>query len=502
MQNEQQQAAIDAYRAALPEGQLIQFRIDPIDYLGAPIVSIDLLVKDEASKVRAAYNGIGYGADETAATLGAYGELAEETHLEESFNKLRLEEGSYAEMTACHGADVVIDPLEMVLPAGSPYTPDYPLKWAPITRLHDGATVWCPAGFVACNKGMLPDYPNLLTTSIRNGSGAGDTLERALLHGALELLQRDGNADCFRALDRGKVIDRATLPQDIQDLLDDFAAKGLHILPKLARVTCGVPSIYAAGDDRSADTFPIGVTSTGEGADPDYRRALRKAIHEVASSHSRKRFNNLPLERKRHLLPGGYAEKIQSTIDLKSEEQRALRGMVEWLQLERSELRALLDDNVFLEKEQIDAATLPTFDSTDIAEQWEFVRGQLEKEGLTPYVFRATTTGGHCEAVKLIVPGIEQEFGSYHRAGYRGVERLLAEDPFGLLHREAGEGRQPILLTETHNTRLGGPFYLDTARIDALIDPVYPLYREPTSHAAAMALASDYFNQSIGDSKP
>ena len=495
MKSEQQRAAIEAYRAALPEGQLIQFRIDPIDYLGAPIVSIDLLVKDENGQVRHAYNGIGYGADELAATLGAYGELAEETHLEESFYQLDLEAGSYTDMVARHGRDKVIDPLEMVLPAGSPYTPDYPLKWAPVERLHDGARVWCPAGFVACNKGMLPDYPNLLTTSIRNGSGAGDTLERALLHGTLELLQRDGNADCFRALDRGKVIDRTTLPEDIVALLDEFAEKGLHIVPKLARVTCGVPSIYAAGDDRSADTFPIGVTSTGEGADPDYRRALRKAIHEVASSHSRKRFNNLPMERKAHLLPNGYADKIQSTIDLKGEEQRALRGMVEWLQLERSELRALLDDNVFLEKENIDAATLPTFDSTDIAEQWKFVNGQLEKEGLTPYVFRATTTGGHCEVVKVIVPGIEQEFGSYHRVGYRGVERLLEDDPFGLLHREPGEGRQPILLTEAHHQRLGGPFYLDTARIDALIDPVYPLYREPTSHAAALALASGYFDR-------
>ena len=489
--------AIEAYRRALPEGELTQFRLDPIDYLDAPIVSVDLVVKDASGRIRNAYNGIGYGADETAATLGAYGELSEEAHLEESFYRLELEEGSYLEMTDQYGKDGVIDPLTLVLPAGSPYTPDYSLRWAPVERLADGARVWCPAGFVACNKGMLPDYPQLLTTSIRNGSGAGDTLERALLHGTLELLQRDGNADCFRALDRGKVIDRATLPGDIRELLESFERQGLHILPKLARVTCGVPSIYAAGDDRSTDTFPIGVTSTGEGADPDYRRALRKAIHEVASSHSRKRFNNLPLHRKQHLMPKGYAEKVLATLDLEKEERRALKGMVDWLQLERAELRALLDNNVFLEKEKIDAHTLPTFESTDIPTQWNYVRAQLEKEGLTPYVFRATTTKGECEVVKVIVPGIEQEFGSYYRVGYRGVERLLAEDPFQLLHRHPGEGRRRILLPATQERRLDGPFYLDTARIDALIDPVYPLYREPSAHAAALALERGYFAEEV-----
>ena len=476
--------ATEAYRRSLPPGTLEEFRIDPVDYLGIPIINVDLYAEDGEHS-----NGIGYGSTEAQARLGAYGELCEERHTIKGFEELPVEEGSYRQMTERFGADRVIDPLTLVLEAGTPYDQDYQLRWVPIARLRDEADCWIPASFVSCSNGQV-DYPNRLITAIRNGSGAGDTATRALLHGTLELLQRDGNADCFRALDRGLVIDHKTLPQTCQDLIAELATKGLHVTCKLARVTCGAVSVYAVGDDRTDDDFPLGVTATGEGCDTDYEKALLKAITECASSHSRKRFNNIPWEAKEGIVPEGFKERALAALHLDQEEPRALNAMVEWLSGTREELRAKLADNVFSRRKKVSCHDLPArrFDSQFA--QWAYLLDRLQAEGLTPYVFQATTTGGHCHVVKVIVPGIEQELGSYHRLGERGVRRLLEREDIQLIAREDGPGRKRVLLTEAAEARLGGPVWLEAELLDQLIEPVYALYREPSGHAARYAIDS------------
>ncbi|MGB3801541.1 MAG: YcaO-like family protein [Lewinella sp.] len=484
------QALINMYRRSLPPGRITDYRIDGLDHLGIPVVSVDHFRDDGGSA-----NGIGYGASEEAARLGAYGELCEELHLDLSFHELEQRRGSYRELVDQIGAHSVIDPLTLVLPAGCDYTEGTPLVWVPITAVDDGSQQWCPAEFVATSDSQI-DYPAKMTVCIRNGSGAGDTLERALLHGALELLQRDGNADCFRALDRGVVIETEDLPMDVRELLSSLAERGLTVIPKLARTTCGCVSLYAVGDDTTQDPFPFSVTGCGEAADPDTATALRKAILECASSHSRKRFDNLPFDAKRKLLPEGTEAKLKD-IKLDEEEQRALRAMYDWTQLDASQLREKLADSVFRRAATVNYASLPTFEEDDIDARWNFVRRQLEVRGLRPYYFRATTTRGACEVVKVIVPGIEMEFASYHRVGKRGVQRLQADDPFKLLHRQAGPGRKEIMLPATVNDGMGGPFYLDTNRLDELIDPLYALYREPTAHAAVLAEETGYFTASV-----
>ncbi|MCP9236940.1 YcaO-like family protein [Lewinella sp. JB7] len=476
----------EAYRRSLPPGHLEEFRIDYVDYLGIPIVNVDLHADDGIHA-----NGIGYGRTEAAARLGSYGELCEERHTLAGFTRLPQEEGSYRDLVKKYGAGRVVDPLTLVLEAGSPYTADYPLRWVPVDRLADGESCWIPAEFVACTNGQV-DYPHRLITAIRNGSGAGDTETRALLHGTLELLQRDGNADCFRALDRGLVIDPATLPEECRTLMDKLAGRGLHITCKLARVTCGCVSVYAVGDDRTDDDFSLGVTATGEGADTDYRVALVKAITECASSHTRKRFNNVPWEQKAGPLPEGYRQRRLDEIDLATEEPRALRAMVDWLTGSREALRETLAGTVFLERELVDCRDLPARSFATLEEQWAYVLSQLHAEGLTPYVFRAPVPGGHCHVVKVIIPGIEQELGSYHRIGERGVRRLLERGEPQLIARQPGPGRSRILLSAAAEERLSGPVWLEAGRLDKLVEPVYALYREPSAFAARQAIDTDF----------
>lgn len=478
---------IEMYRSALPPGEIVGFRIDTLDHVGTPIYNVDFFARDGRK-----FNGVGYGSTEEEAMLGAFGELSEEYHLEVAFDGADQVTGSYRTLVSEYGSEAVLDPLELVLPAGGDYTEELPLDWVQIERLGDGQPTWCPSEFVAVGNQQVP-YPNRMTTAIRNGSGAGDTLERALLHGTLELLQRDGNADAFRALDRGVTFDPASLPVSIRQLLDRHAAVGLHIVPKLARTTCGCASVYAVGDDRTEDDFPLSITACGEAADPDTEAALRKAILECASSHSRKRYNNLPFAEKADLWPEGYGNRLKKRLVLEQEEQRALRAMTEWLLLDRDELRSRLQDSVFKVTNHVNFDHLPSFAAKAIPDRWQKVAEELKSEHLSPYVFRANTTDGRCEVVKMIVPGIEMEFASYHRIGYRGVKRLLEREDLDLLSREPGPGRKRILLTAAREEALGGPWYLAAEKLDRIVDPLYALYREPSAHAANVAIETNYF---------
>ena len=482
-------AALALYRDALPPGEVTSFRVDGVDRLGIPILDATYIPDDATHNIY----GVGYGATETEALVGAYGELCEDAFHSKAFVALGLEEGTYPELRERFGADKVIDPVSLCLEAGTTDVDGRRLRWAPVTRYRDGVTCYCPAEFVTSYNSELPDYPDQLTTAITNGMGAGDTLERALLHGLCELLQRDGNADSFRALDQGQVIPTEELPAEVREIVEALAAKDLHVTTKLARVTCGCASVYAVGRDTYAkEGFPLSVTACGEAADPDIATALRKAVLECASAHTRKIFYHSPFSRKAAHAPEGYEAAQRAIIDLDHEEPRALASMMRWLRMSREEVYAELEDTVFSERTQVDPATLPSFGESGQAERLARVLEGYRAEGLEVYYFDSSPRGdAGVRTVKAIVPGIEMELGSYHRIGPRGATRLLKRGD-GLVVGEPGPGRERIVLRPAAEHQLGGPVYLDTAELDRRVATLYPLYREPSAHAAQHAIETGY----------
>lgn len=485
---EQLKEVLKIYKDSFPKGDLEAFRIDGIDRLDIPIIDATFTAPGDVYA-----NGLGYGATALEAEVGAYGEMSEELYFFKTSTTTETVTHSLAEMQQNYNEDRVIDPLTLVLPAGSLYTPDLELKWAKINRLEDDVEVWIPFEFVA-NYNEYMQYPNQLINAITNGCGAGDTFERALLHGLLELLQRDGNADCFRALDRGIVIDKKDISPETLELMDDLEQKGLRVIPKLARVTCGCVSLYAVGDDHSDDDFPFTVAACGEAADPDFDRAVRKAVLECASSHSRKLFYHSSFDRKKKVAPKGYVEKNLEILDLELEEPRALRTHVEWLQMGKERLREKLKDNVLSENETVSAKALPHFKENGIKELLDKVIEGIKKEGLKIYYYRATPKENPIQVVRAIVPGIEMEFASYHRIGYRGVQRLLDRGD-KLISTVSGEGKKRIKLTSKMEKELGSRFWLDTQTLDEMVGDLYPFYREPSAHTAMYALEHGYFKE-------
>ncbi len=127
-----------------------------------------------------------------------------------------------------------------------------------------------------------PSAPPPLLTPITNGLGAGDSVERALAHGLLELVQRDGNRVMHRALDAGIAVDVDDLDEPLLRRLRDEL--GIDVLVKAADTDLGIANVIAVGCERDLDAVPqpLCVTGGGEAAHPDRRRAIRRRCSSSA----------------------------------------------------------------------------------------------------------------------------------------------------------------------------------------------------------------------------
>ena len=476
----------DLYRRNLPEGRSWTFAYGGLDRLGVPVAAAGLAFPDDYI-----FDGFGYGATPEEALVGALGELSEDAHSEQSLAHMRRIEGSYSELVGLRGRDGVCDPLTLVLPAGSPYSPDRPLTWVEAKRYPSGEPVLVPIEFAAISRRQLGKL-DLLITPITNGQGAGLSLEQALAHGLLELLQRDGNGLEFRALDRGVVLDLDEIADpSVRMLLSRFEAHGLRILPKLATTEFGLTNLYVVGcdDDPEAD-LPIKLTACGEAAHPDRERALRKALLEFGAARARKAFMHGPLDAVAAATPSGYLEGYLSTLTIEGEEPRALDAMVDWIGATGDHLRAVLAHTVLAERSRVPFSSLPSVAAGAAdrpADRLRMVVDRLSADGLEVLYVNNSPPGGEVFACKAIVPGLEVETMSYYRIGERGVLKLLGRgSPLVGLGRPP-RGCLPVALSEVARDRLGGPAWIDPAAVDATVGPLYPLYREPSSHAAQVA---------------
>ena len=460
---------------ALAPGVTRVFPIDALDRLGIPVTQACHMPEAGGAVI-----GHGYGLERDEADVGALGELCEEVHLAAWLRHQKLEHGSLAAMRARHGAAGVADPLQLCLPAGSPFDDDTALAWVAARRYPSHERVFVPLEWIAISPAQMRGLPALIVP-ITNGLGAGLDLAHALSHGIMELLQRDGNVLDYRALDRGEVVRFDVDPGgDVRHLHDLLAAAGIDVTVKLASDERGIANLYVVGDDRGRPTHPIQITACGEAAHPDPRRGLRKAILEFVGSRARKVATHGGAALLHDILPRDVAARQQAVAGAGGDEPRAVAAMTEWLGCDAATLRARLGGNVFARRTERSLSSLPSSDAGagDSASRLELLASRLGDEGSDILWVDASPPGGTVRVVKAIVTGLESETMSYHRIGAAGVRRLRARDD-ALIAAEPGAGRARVRLRPEDEARVGGPAFLDIAAIDARVAPLYPLYREP-----------------------
>lgn len=471
-------AAARRYRAALRPGLREAIDITGYDRAGVPTVAVT-----HALPGAPAAHGVGYGVTVADATMGALGELAEEVLSERAFLALTPTRASYAELVGRRGVAGVVDPLTLVLPAGCDYTADRPLDWVPLRRWRTGEEVLVPVEFAASEPASLPAAPppgGWLTTAISNGRGAGDTTERAVAHGLLELVQRDGDTVSFRALDQGLVVDDAALTDPLtRGLLDRLRATGIDATVKLASTELACV-VYCVGRDTDPTTTPLAVTAIGEAAHPDREVAIRKAVLEFGASRARRAFAFGALDDVRGRHPD-YLD-AELAVPLGEQEPRALETMTDWTRRSAAELTALLEPTVLARRATVALQDLPT---SPVRTPQDVLALMLDR--LAEFDVLTLTTGDeNARVAKVVVPGLEVETLSYLRIGERVLRRLLDRgDDFVGLGPATAPHRLPIPLTAAATERIGGPAWLDRRAVDAMVGPLYPLYREPSRHAVA-----------------
>ncbi|MGN9809957.1 YcaO-like family protein [Micromonospora sp. BQ11] len=476
----------DQLAGALPSGEVGDFDVSGVDRLGVPVVTADHL--GDGWPRAAAF---GYGPTVEQARTGAYGELAEDLLLHRHLRALAPRWASYGELLREVGPGGVVDPRSLVLTAGTAVNDDQPRSWLPTLRWRTGETVLVPAEFCASSADDLPwqDPAERLITVITNGSGAGDTVERAVAHGLLELLQRDGNVTAFRAMDRGVVLDLDEVRDPVTlATLVRLRAAGIDVLPKVASTEFGIADVHVVGVDREPGTPPLAVTACGEAAHPDREVALRKAVLEYVASRARKVFAHGPLDVLRPVAPEAYWQRELARPPA-PQEPHALHAMRAWTRLSGAELRGLLEPVVLAERARVPFSSLPTVAPGTLDEPPALL-GELLHRLAEFDVLVVVAPGEGAVAVKVIVPGLEAETMSYGRIGARGVARLVERDsPLVGSGPPPREGSAAVVLDAAGRERLDGDAWLDLAGVARTVGPLYPLYREPSRHAVARSAA-------------
>ncbi len=474
---------ITHYEAALRGmGTVVEFDISSLDRLGVPVTTCSTLVRGRFDA-----QGNGYGRTLDAARIGGLGELAEGTVLGHALRSA-LPAGVRAcrrDLVLREGADGVVDPRTLGLPAGSTYDDDTVLTWLPTTRVRTGETVLVPADFLVSEAGLLEGEP--LIPPVTNGLGAGLDAERAITHGIGEILQRHTNGLRFRALDRrSPVIDPTTLPASVRELAERMHHVGVTPVFKHAATEYGVCSTYVMGVDDRADAG-IESSACGEAAHPSAEVSLTKALLEYANSRARKMFCFGPSAQARRLGPASYWDAVEAGASSRGED-RAFTAMRSWADLTGDELRTLTAPKA---DRSVDYRDIVVPDLPALRTQADVLAHLLSSlDGRTPAhdVLAMVVTHDGVTVAKVLVTNLEVEILSYGRIGELGVRASLEGD-LGLVRVGAdptGSHTARVRLTAEAKDRLGGPAWYSYDVAERIVGDLYPLYREPPRHSVAV----------------
>lgn len=498
--------AIETYKKGFKDSKINIFDISELDCIGLPIYVASLESSDGFTN-----NGVGYGNSAAEAMVGAFGELSETYHVHQSLkNALTCESVSFNEMVNEFGSDVVVNPFSLCLSAGYPYHHDLPLRWVSVKRFHDNANCWMPREAVAfggfsydlrssqvelqSNKSAAKLFP-----PITCGLGAGLSIEQALCHGILELIQRDGNCTTFRALDQGIDINLDVINSfEIRTTLSMLKSLGFNVRAKLASTDFDLVNIYvlaetSAGSSSNAN-FPIMLSACGEAVDPNREHALRKALHEFISSRSRKAFMHCDTDNYKKLIPASYFESIVKNVNPSFEEQKALFEMVKLISKSESEIFNIFKNSVFSSRKNVYFSSLPNMsenENVDFKINLDALVNKLSLQNIPVFYFDASPIEDNSpKVIRVIAPGLEGETMSYWRVGKRGAKRLLHNQSSILSQKQPQSQHLLIPMHQAAIDELGGPVYFKVSDWEKVVYDHYPLYREPSAHSV-----QKYLNQ-------
>lgn len=495
--DEDLEQTLENFRAAVPSAHVYEFSTAALDHLGIPLYCVGVWTDDETY-----YDGFGYGAGETGAKIGAWGEILESFYAGKTLKKMPRVVASFNDLKAENRAAVA--PEILCLDAGVDYSADKKIQWVSVKNLR-GEAVLVPVEAAAVYPSQVPEIKpdEWLFRPITNGLGAGKSLAQAIAHGALETVQRDGNCVTFRAMDLGRRIELDEVKKtETRELLAFLESKNIEIIPKLAGIVAGIPVIYVVGYDRdlSGVEFSMTVSACGEAAHPDREIALNKALREYVSGRARKHFMHGTLDKLARVAPAGYVAKMTAN-DIGRQEKRALEAVSDWAQSSNAEIFRRIEKPILETRSVVKFSELPT---TEFAGgDWEAILEDLREKlaALDTEILYADFSESAPEGIfvaRAVVPRMEGETMSYGRIGRRNLERLFErqkqDESIEKMVGFGADARPPnarkIHLSEA-DAKLFPGAWLDPEAVERQVGAFYALYREPESFSVGRVLRKE-----------
>ena len=310
-----------------------------LDRLGIPVYCA---IRPEARLLQIAN---GKGLLDSHARVSALMESVEHLHAELPPSSLRS--ATISNLRA--GGEPFVEPAAMPSFAGGVhYTDDTLQEWLPAQHLVTGEECWLPAS--ACWIGEPQ-----LTVFSSNGLASGNTPNEAIVHGMLEVLERDalarlsGGALSQAHLASSAIIQASISDHRILELIDRIRAAGVELV--LMRVDSSVP-IHTMWAVLLEPHSPLACSrvNMGQGAHLNPATAAIRAITEAAQSRltfihgAREDLHAFSYAHDRHherLL--GFFGRLESGLDWASLPDRATGDVA----TDRARLTAMLDRSEF-----------------------------------------------------------------------------------------------------------------------------------------------------------
>ncbi|AAM03618.1 TPA: YcaO-related McrA-glycine thioamidation protein [Methanosarcina acetivorans] len=173
----------------------------------------------------------------------------------------------------------VLDPNSLLL--SQPFNPGSLLEWVGAYDLMNREEVFVNANAVY-HPYDAPGQCQKLFLSNTNGLASGNVLEEAILHGLLEVIERDAISTAQFTRNLGKEIVLTEEDGYLYELARKFKDTGIDLKIWLVPTDTGIPTIIAATDDVKLKDPALLVMGAGSHLKPEI--AIARAITEAAQS--------------------------------------------------------------------------------------------------------------------------------------------------------------------------------------------------------------------------
>ncbi|MCQ5374130.1 MAG: YcaO-related McrA-glycine thioamidation protein [Candidatus Methanomethylicia archaeon] len=284
----------------------------------------------------------------------------------------------------------VLDPFTLNLPKLRRYSHNENLEWVQGHSLISGEEIFVPA------ESVFHPYrrENQLFRTNTNGLATGNVIEEAILHGLLEVIERDAWSLFELGVIKGKdlQVEHCNLAGE---LLRKFRDASVQVYIKNITSDIGIPTIAVAIDDEV--TKDPALLSLGVGSHLVPEVALVRALTEAAQSRLT-------------TIHGTREDTYKAVFARRIGYERMKRLNRRWF--EESDEKTKMSE-------------LEGFDSDDVLEDIRYIINKLREAGLNELiVVDLTRREVSVPAVRVIVPGLEVYALDKERIGRRALEKL------------------------------------------------------------------------------